>query len=381
MRSTSLISSIRGNANTTVLIENELGRAWRVSSSGEVISLGASGIRDVQLGHHHGAVLYHDGRVATWGKNEDGQCGTGKFETDSGFAITTLSNIVAISCGAYFTVALDADGVLWCAGSNTFGQFGNGTTTATMPRSTQGNAAFAPTEVPGAIKVLAGSHHVFVTLDDGSVLFAGSNAQHTAGLTRKELATSGFVAQRFMPCGVSDVEMHTSHNRSLAVSKDGSVLHAGDCRDAPGININPDMHFHHNDRWTVAEGLAVSQVCIDQGSEVIALDMDGNVLVAARSQHKYGKPFYNNYHLYPMGVTAEQVATTATGSFVKKDGVWYSAAVSIDTALTLSRRDEKSELQGYGRMAHPEDWALANQMSALGLTWSDSVLALEALAS
>ena len=380
MRSTSLISSIRGNANTTVLIENGLGRAWRVSTGGEVTSLGSSGISDVQLGYNHGAVLYQDGRVATWGTNDDGQCGNGKFETDSGFAVTNLSNIVSVSCGTHFTVALDTDGVLWCAGSNTFGQFGNGTTTATAPRSKQGNAVFAPTEVPGAVKVTAGSHHVFVTLDDGAVLFAGSNAQHAAGLTRKELSTSGFVAHRFMLCGVNDVEMHTAHNRSLAVSKDGSVLHAGDCRDAPGITIPQDMHFHHNDSWTVAEGLTVSQICMDQSSDVIALDTNGNVLVSGRSQRKFGKPTYNNYHLCQLGVTAEQVALTSAGSFIKKDGVWYSSAAK-DVKLALSCRDETSELLGYGRMAHPEDWGLANQMSALGLTWSDAVLALEALAS
>lgn len=380
MRSTSLITSIRGNASTTVFVENDLGKAWYVSASGEVVTLGAAGIKDVQLGHHHGAVLYQNGQVATWGKNEDGQCGNGARETVSNFAVTSLSNIVAVACGANFTVALSSDGVLWSAGSNTFGQFGNGTFTLTSPRSKQGSAVFAPTEVPGAVGVIAGSNHVFVTLSDGSVLFAGSNAQHAAGLTRKELSTSGFIAQQFMPCGVSNVEMHTAHNRSLAVSKDGSVLHAGDCRDAPGMTISPEMHFHHNDRWTVAEGLTVSQICVDQNSDVIALDMNGNVLVASRSQRKYGMPKFNNYHLYPLGVTAEQVATTTAASFIKKDDVWYSSSAKF-ASLALSRGDGTSELQGYERMAHPEDWGLANQMSALGLTWSNSVLALEALAS
>jgi len=80
-----------------------------------------------------------DGNVWAWGNNNGGQLGDGNQGTDATTPVQVvdyqdvdhLENIVDIDAGVYHSIALEdtANDYVWCWGSNSYGQLGNGTTT------------------------------------------------------------------------------------------------------------------------------------------------------------------------------------------------------------------------------------------------------------
>ena len=78
-------------------------------------------------GAGHTCVAMSNGRVYCAGACDWGQCG----QTDAPNVFTTeevagLTNIVSVAAGPTFTCALDDAGAVWCWGSNTSGELGNG---------------------------------------------------------------------------------------------------------------------------------------------------------------------------------------------------------------------------------------------------------------
>lgn len=91
--------------------------------------------KEVSGGYGFTLALADDGTLWTWGSNSYGQLGNG----------TTTASLVPIqigsandwltakaSCGGDHSLAIKTDGTLWSWGRNSFGQLGNGTTTASL---------------------------------------------------------------------------------------------------------------------------------------------------------------------------------------------------------------------------------------------------------
>ena len=66
----------------------------------------------VAAGKDHSLVLYDDGAVLSFGKNEDGQCDVPR----------QLSGVKAISAGGFHSLALREDGTVAAWGGNIFRQ-------------------------------------------------------------------------------------------------------------------------------------------------------------------------------------------------------------------------------------------------------------------
>ena len=79
-----------------------------------------SGIIAIDTGGNHAAALKSDGTVWAWGDNRNGQLGNGstKDSRDSPVLVENLLNVVAISAGGDYTVALKSDGTVWTWGVN-----------------------------------------------------------------------------------------------------------------------------------------------------------------------------------------------------------------------------------------------------------------------
>ncbi len=100
----------------------------------------------ISAGAYHSLALTADGHVYAWGYNNYGQLGNGStanattpVEVEGPGGTGTLSNIVAISAGGYHSLALTADGHVYAWGYNGYGQLGNGSTTnATTPVEVEG---------------------------------------------------------------------------------------------------------------------------------------------------------------------------------------------------------------------------------------------------
>lgn len=90
-----------------------------------------NGLTDVRLvvaGGMHTVALRNDGTVWAWGSNIYGQLGDGTTYQQRGTPaqIEGLTNVVSVSLGGDFTIALKSDGTVWACGTNEYGQLGDG---------------------------------------------------------------------------------------------------------------------------------------------------------------------------------------------------------------------------------------------------------------
>lgn len=84
----------------------------------------------VAAGFDHSAALLSDGRVMSWGSNQDGELGIGSrnfLASDDPIAVAGLHTAKALCAGAFFSQALRQDGTVVGWGSDNQGELGNGT--------------------------------------------------------------------------------------------------------------------------------------------------------------------------------------------------------------------------------------------------------------
>jgi len=123
----------------------------------------------IAAGTTHALALRSDGTVWAWGGNYYSQAGN---NADGTFCripvqIDGLSDVVAITAGALYSLALQADGTVWAWGVNSCGQLGGGMA---------GKPAAIPVQVPDLDEVTAitaGSDHALALQEDGTVLAWG----------------------------------------------------------------------------------------------------------------------------------------------------------------------------------------------------------------
>lgn len=91
-----------------------------------------SNIKAIAAGGFHYLALDDQGQVWAWGDHRSGQLGIGRtndvdhMKTAARVAFPLDVNIVSISAGASFSLALDDRGYVWAWGDNEEGQLGNG---------------------------------------------------------------------------------------------------------------------------------------------------------------------------------------------------------------------------------------------------------------
>jgi alpha-tubulin suppressor-like RCC1 family protein len=130
-----------------------------------------SGVRAVAAGDYHTVVLKTDGTVWAWGGNGYGQLGIGVQSPAQPLPqqVSGLVNVVSIGAGDAGSFAVTNDGSAWAWGHNQFGQLGIGT--ASEAQTTPAQVA----SLAGVAQVDGGEWHTLFRLVDGSVFAAGSN--------------------------------------------------------------------------------------------------------------------------------------------------------------------------------------------------------------
>ena len=86
------------------------------------------GVAAVYAGNWHTLAIADDGSLWAWGSNTFGQFGDGTT-AGSYRPVKILNDVVTVSVGSNHTMAIRGDGSLWAWGSNRHGQLGDGTTT------------------------------------------------------------------------------------------------------------------------------------------------------------------------------------------------------------------------------------------------------------
>jgi len=134
----------------------------------------------VSAGDRHSLALLADGTVLAWGANGKGELGDGTtaarktpVAVSGPNAAGSLTDIIAISAGTRYSLALKADGTVWSWGRNDNGQLGDGTTT---DRHTPAKA-----KVTRATAIAAGASHSLALKGDGTVWAWGRNNKGQLG--------------------------------------------------------------------------------------------------------------------------------------------------------------------------------------------------------
>ncbi len=171
-------------------------------------------VKEIAAASDHTLALAADGKVYGWG-TDGAAIGTGQYDQCEGpTLVESLADkvIAHIATGYDFSVAVTADGNLYCTGANDMGQ---------CPVGRGGVMAFAPVPIPElsgkVVAVAAGSFHTLALLRDGTVYAFGRGRDGQLGNGR---VVNGQTAVSDLT-NVTAISAGTWH--SAAVRNDGSV--------------------------------------------------------------------------------------------------------------------------------------------------------------
>ena len=155
--------------------DGQLGDSTTVSSLTPVAVRAPEGVRlsGVSAGIWHTCAQGSDSKVYCWGENVSGQLGDGTTTSrTTPVAVVAPENVTltAVSVGGSFTCAHGSDDELYCWGYNSWGQLGNGSTSAREPVT----PVIAPDEVTFS-GVAAGPAHSCARGSDSKLYCWGRN--------------------------------------------------------------------------------------------------------------------------------------------------------------------------------------------------------------
>jgi len=157
----------------------ELGNGSTTSSTSPVAVTGVSGATDISVGCSQNCVLMSGGTVMCWGRNDMGQVkGSGDTTSPVTTAVTVsgVSNAISVGAGVGWTCAGISGGNTKCWGTtNSYGQFGNGTTTGSATTTDGDTSGFT------YIEFSSGEGHTCGVISSGVGYCAGSGTMGQLG--------------------------------------------------------------------------------------------------------------------------------------------------------------------------------------------------------
>lgn len=189
-------------------------------AAGEVVAISA--------GAFHSLALRADGRIAAWGYNNHGQLGTGNKVTYlrpvpvPAAGALAGKQVVAIAAGSFQSFALCSDGTVAAWGRNDAGELGDGTTTPTsLPVAVDRSGILAGKTVAS---IAAGQDHQLALCTDGTLVAWGDNRRGKLGNgTTLDAPSPVAVDISGLLSGKSVVELAAGDSHSLVRCSDGTV--------------------------------------------------------------------------------------------------------------------------------------------------------------
>ena len=245
-----------------------------------------------------GMVLDENGKVYTWGYNEDGQLGNGTTRTSTiPICISDKENelkgkrIVDISAGLFHTVALDEGGKVYTWGYNRYGQLGNGTTeNSTTPICISDKE----NEIKGKkiVKIVAEGYTTVALDENGKVYTWGYNEDGQLGNGTTENSTTPICISN-EENELKDKEIvdavigYNSYDSCMmiALDKNGKVYTWGDNGDGQlgdGTTENSTTPICISDKENAIKGKKIVKI-VAEGYTTVALDKNGKVYTWGRN--------------------------------------------------------------------------------------------------
>ena len=216
-----------------IYLDNQKGEVWSIGPHrSNVDTLGLNNIIDISAGSNHVLALKNDGTVWAWGDNSQGQLGTGNTTNSPNTPVKVmsenksnfLSDIIQISAGSNYGLALKSDGTVWAWGQNSYGLLGtdieNGIEfDSKLLYATQVKSAY----FADVKQLLADGSSNFAVNENGKVVSWGSNSAGQLGVGCYMFNCSSFR----LPGGgtkIDDVEkLFSGHGHIFALRKDGTI--------------------------------------------------------------------------------------------------------------------------------------------------------------
>ncbi|HYO72402.1 MAG TPA: RCC1 repeat-containing protein [Archangium sp.] len=174
-----------------------------------------AGVRALAAGAAHTLALREDGSVWAWGDNWNGQLGveTSVQARHTPAPVPGLTDVVAISAGQDFSLALRGDGTLWSWGDNSRAQLGDGTLVS----------RYTPAPVPGLTDVVRLMTTTYgpslVVRRDGTVWGFGHNAMGVLAHTHQQFYTTPVQ----LPALAGVKGLSAGYEAGYALLEDGTV--------------------------------------------------------------------------------------------------------------------------------------------------------------
>ena len=157
----------------------------------------------IAAGRNHSLALRSDGILFAWGTNLDGQLGVGVVgglrtvpTQVAGIGSASLDRVIAVSAGAFHSIALRADGTVAAWGSDLDGQLGNGNFFGNQSTPKVVVNSLGTGSLTNVVAVASGSSHNVAMRGDGSVVSWGANGSGELGDGTTSPRQSPVVVQR-----------------------------------------------------------------------------------------------------------------------------------------------------------------------------------------
>ncbi len=181
--------------------EGQLGTGDDVSRSEPVRVTTVTMPTAVCAGEAHTCAMSMSGAVQCWGRNVEGQLGTGAFSAAelSSVGVLGVTSAGAIACGRQHTCVIRrADGAVLCWGANSRGQLGNSVLTPSA------SAALVRLGM-GAVRIAAGGDTTCAALADGTVRCWGDDRVGQLGNGMRPASDGSFETMSETPLTVPGV--------------------------------------------------------------------------------------------------------------------------------------------------------------------------------
>ncbi|MBQ8162253.1 MAG: hypothetical protein IJ083_16120 [Clostridia bacterium] len=178
---------------------------------------GLEDIVQVACGYGHCLARTSDGRVYGWGRNSNGQIGTGDRKAYNRPVLLEMERMQDICCGGKFSLGLDEQGRVWGWGANEYGQ---------LPGCKVGKNYPAPTLLqiePSLVTITAGGSSGYGLDAEGNVYAWGRNDFYQTGTESRQKN----VLEPVMPLTEPAVFLAAYNSHCLAIHSDGRVTFWG----------------------------------------------------------------------------------------------------------------------------------------------------------